>query len=394
MLELRRAILAALVLLLVAGCYPGPATSPRGGLFSRFGSYPPLPKAMEPHLKWQSPGTWRTVVRERYRSVGGRTSIDLDASRLLWVEAKTGSAREASGPASVVMREAGGGRTVVWSATAGRIVESAHLSHPFLAVLERSASRVWDWRLLVGRVEPGMRGKTGGCRLKEIASGKRNGAGKRQFLPTIDLDGDLLVWDERERRGGRSSNVIVRYDLRTRSRSVLARGNVHMPSVSQGRVAWNEESVTASRSGVGVTSRIRETDETGGCGSLRSTSHAMFATRSRDLLAWLDIRRRLLSQPAIADVYCSLRRGPTLRLTNDGLSTQAIAGDGLVAWQDLTGAIFAADVGRLEGFRLVKRGGREGVLWDVDGRRLVYELQPRLSGSGDEREMVVLELGH
>lgn len=378
-----------LALALVAGCLNQPATRAKtigGGKaydspfpVEEFGKYPPPASRVTP-LTWAGRSGWRTCLKESYRNPTGRLSLDLEWPRMAWIEAKSST----TCPTEVILGGLRAGREVVYSARPGRIVESVRLSSPWVAVVERDELAEWDWNLLLLRV--------GSAGSRRLASGRENGSGKAQFCPSPAFERDLLVWDERGRWKGKPANLIRACRVSSSRCLTIAAGNVHLPALSGSKVVWNRESVSATRQGVGVTSVLEQWKEGGRRSRLRTTPYAMFASICDETVVWLDMRRKWLHQPAMADVYCLDESKRILRLSGDGLTNQALAGSGLAVWEDAAGKIRAADISRRRGYRLASFGGREAVLLDVEGRRVAYEIQPDVRKSTFERTLVVEEL--
>ncbi len=394
-MSLRRLLTAAVAVALVGGCSAQPSASPKAviggteysGFFPKaaFGAYPPSPPSRRPAFRWETDAPPVRLL-QRYADPVGRLSVDIDWPRLAWVEAATEEeGGGATGPRRVVVGLSSGEKRAVYEAAAGRIVESVKLSYPWLALLERAEPDAFDWRILLLRL-PSRKARL-------LASGKDNGAGKRQFVPSLAFDRGVLAWDERVKAGRGYTNRIRTFDCRRGQYRDAAKGNVHLPSVANGRIGWNEERTTARREGVAVSSSLCITT---GMKRERGTGtpQAMFVSMSEDTVVWLDMRRRLLNQPAMADAYCLAGKDRLpLRLTRDGLCSQALAGDGIVAWQDVKGRVLVADLSKDTGYRLAGFGRREAMLWDVDGRLVAWELQPELDDARMERELVVQEIG-
>lgn len=398
-------ILGIAVVGLLAGCTGRPAGNPtdatgggdirtRPELFSesRSGAYPPPPGVRRMPIRWLSgvgdTGPSRRLVdREKYgASPVGRISLDLDGSRMAYVLATAvGGNRNDVQPNALVLRNLGGRPRILGRTGQGRIFESVRLSYPWIAWVERDSERVWDWTIrardLAGE--------------RDIMVAKRDGRlGVRQFPPSISLDGGLLVWDQRVSKAGRSSNVVAAFELARRRKVVVDESGLgHSPCVSGRRIWFNEEIVRRRGDKVGVKSDIYSVEPLGARRRVTGTGFAMFAEARGNTLAWLDMRRYWLHQPAIADAYYRRRGGGPRRITTSGLAERVLAGDDLIAWQETPGRVSAVDVRTRRGYRLTGASGREGLLFDVDGRRVAFELQPDpWRGERTNYELVIVEL--
>lgn len=391
-------IAALIVALLPAGCARAPAgsesvkapTQALGQVLppAKLGAYPAAPPASEMRIRWQRTASraWRTVVRQGYQGPpGGRISVDLDGSRLAYAEARAAKGDPGGAhPNTVLLQKLGAAPKTVLRLPAGMVVESVRLSYPWLVRIERPSSREWDWRLVALNLE----NRTA----KAVARGSETGLAEEQFVPSPALDGRLLTWDQRVRRHGRPANVIRACDLGSgRATTVDGSGNEHIPDVHDGRIIWNEEIMSQKAGRVAVRSDLFAAVHGGGRRRLTRTGFAMFASIGRRTLVWLDLRRGWLDQPAISNVYCRWDGGRATKVTSTGLVDRALAGDGIVGWQDALSGVCVVDLRSRRGWRLT-RGTDDAVLCDVDGRRVAYEIQPNPMTGRNGYELAVLEL--
>lgn len=397
--------LAAVLLVaaaMVAGCFGSPAAmegrsaaevrSQEGGPFANpaLGPYPPAPQAKRLTARWEADASsdWRTLWRASYSGTttpAGRQSLDLDGAWMVYIVSTTvAGSRFGSEPNTLILERIGGGSEVVARVRAGRIIESAAISYPWVVWTERSGDRVGDWRIVARRM-PRARKTTvakADTRLKE-----------RQFAPNIALDAGLLAWDQRVSAAkGQPANRVLAHELRTGRRwCVDGDGRGHMPAVSGRRVFWNREAVRPKADGVGVTSDIYAAAVGAKGRRLTRTGFAMFPAAHESVLAWLNMRRAWLHQPAMADLYYRAGSGPTIRITLSGLAERAEVGDNLIAWQETPGRVCGLDLSAGRAYRLAGWRGREATLLDVDRRRVAYELAPGSPDAENRYDLVIVE---
>lgn len=387
---------------MAAGCFGSPAARTGGSIAGlghkksgpfadpRLGPYPPPPRARRLRVHWEKSArpSWRTVWRTSYTetdSPAGRLSLDLDGSMFTYVRA-TADRRSRAGlePGTLVLSRIGGAQRVIARARPGNIIEGARLSPSWVVWVERGADRVGDWTLIACRM-PEMRRRTiarADSRLRE-----------KQFAPNVSLEGDLLAWDQRvaTRRG--PANAIFASDLRTgRKQCVDGPGQAHSPAIAEGTVFWNEETIRSQGGKIAVRSDIFAATPGGRERRLTRTGFAMFASAHGSTLAWVDMRRNWLNQPAIADVYCRLGAGPVMRVTDHGLTERVLAGKDILVWQVTPGRVCALDTRTSRAYRLAGWASKEAVLWDVDEGRVAYELQPNPFRNDNAYELVIAEL--
>lgn len=303
---------------------------------------------------------------------------------MVYVICRQVSADRGAEPNALVLDHVQGERTIIRRAPPGAVLETPELAYPWVCWVERSAEREWDWRIASHNLRTG--------ETTVVARSDRR-LGKRQFVPTIALERGLLAWDQRRRTSAGGGNVVRAVELATGRRyTVDASGLSHVPEVSDGAVFFNREWIRPDKGEVAVKSDVFVARPGASARRLTRTGFAMFASASHRTLAWLNLRRFWLSQPALADVYCRWKGGPALRVTDSGLVDRVEAGDELVAWQETPCRVSAVDLRESRGYRLAGLDGREALLCAVDGKRVAYELQPRPGRPEGDYELVIVQL--